>query len=187
MPLLIEASRSVLLLIDLQTKLAPAVEGREACIARCRLLLAAARRLEVPVLATEHCPGSVGPTVPELRNDLGPSEIVEKRHFNGAAEEALDRALAAAGRSVVVVAGMEAHVCVQQTIFGLKTAGYQSVLVADAIGSREASSRELAIERMRHHGVDIVNAEMVLFEWLKVGDTKAFKDLLPMIKSGVAG
>ena len=84
------------------------------------------------------------------------------------------------------VAGMEAHVCVLQTVLGLKAVGYEPVVVADAIASRQSESRDLAISRMRKHGVDIVNAEMVIFEWLEVGDSRAFKDVLPMIKSGSA-
>ncbi len=184
--MLVDANRSVLLFIDVQTKLAPAVDKTEDCLARCRLLLAAARRLDVPILATEHCSRSVGPTVPGLREHLDSSEIIEKRHFNGASETALGIALAACGRKTVVVAGMEAHVCVLQTAFGLKAIGYEPVVVADAIASRQPQSREFAISRMRQHGVDIVNAEMLLFEWLEVGDTKAFKDILPMIKSGSA-
>lgn len=184
--MLIEAGSSALLLIDLQTKLAPAIDGGDACISRCRLLLAVARRLNVPMLATEHCPESVGPTVSELRNELAPSEIVGKRHFNGAAEEAFDRALGVHGKKTVLVGGMEAHVCVLQTVLGLLSCGYQPVVVADAVASRKPSSRDLAIQRMRHNGVEIVNAEMVMFEWLKTADNVAFKDILPMIKSGSA-
>ncbi|MGI9492691.1 MAG: isochorismatase family protein [Geminicoccaceae bacterium] len=177
----------MLLLIDLQSNLVPAVEGADACLARCRMLLAAARRLEVPIRATEHCSGSVGPTVAVLRDQLDPSEIIEKRHFNAAHEAAFDHALSTCGRQMVVVAGTEAHVCVLQTVLGIKASGYQPVVVADAIASRQPSSRKLAISRMRDHGADIVNTEMVIFEWLKVGDTPAFKDILPMIKSGSAG
>ena len=182
--MIVQANRSLLLFIDLQSKLAPAVDGADACLARCRLLLAVARRLEVTVLATEHCSSRVGPTVAVLRDQLDPSEIIEKRHFNGALEPAFEQALSGSGRRQVVVAGMEAHVCVLQTVLGLKSSGYEPYLVADAIGSRQPESRLLAIERMRDHGVDIVNAEMVMFEWLKVGDSDAFRDVLPLIKSG---
>lgn len=184
--MLVDANRSVLLFIDVQTKLAPAVDQAENCLERCRLLLAAARRLDVPVLTTEHCPKSVGPTVPALREQLDPAEIIEKRHFNGISEAPFSRALTECGRSLVVTAGMEAHVCVLQTVLGLKAGGYEPVVVADAIASRRSSSRDLAIARMRHHGIDIVDAEMVMFEWLKVAGTEAFKDILPMIKSGSA-
>ena len=185
--MLVDASQSMLLIIDVQTKLVPAINGGESCVARCQLLLAAARRLGVPVLATEHCSSRVGPTVPVLRDRLAPYEIIEKRHFDGALEPAFDRALVASGRRQVVVAGMEAHVCVLQTVLGLVTSGYQPVLAADAIASRKTSARELAISRMRQHGADIANAEMVVFEWLKVGDSDAFRDILPMIKSGSVG
>ena len=184
--LLVDSNRSVMLFIDVQTKLLPAVDQADDCLARCRMLLAAARRLGVPAFATEHCSSGVGPTVAALREHLDPSAVIEKRHFNGTAEEAFDQALGGLGRQTVVVAGMEAHVCVLQTVLGLKSLGYEPVVVADAIASRHAASRDLAIARMRDHGVDIVNAEMVLFEWLKVGDSRAFKDLLPMIKSGSA-
>ena len=182
--MLVDARRSLLMLIDLQTKLVPAVHEADICIKHCRMLLHAARRLGVPVLATEHCPKRVGPTVPSLRNELDPTEIIEKIHFNGTLETTLDQALASHGQRTIVVAGTEAHVCVLQTVLGLKMLDHEPVVVADAIASRRASSRDLAIARMRHHGVDIVNAEMVIFEWLKVADTQAFRDMLPMIKAG---
>lgn len=162
------------------------MDQAEACLSRCQLLLAAARKLEVPVLATEHCSSRVGRTVSVLADQLDPSEILEKRHFNGLLEPSLNRVLAGQSRRMVVVAGMEAHVCVLQTVFGLKEAGYSPVVVADAIGSRQPLSRDLAIGRMRDQGVVIVNAEMVLFEWLEFGDSDAFRDLLPMIKSNAA-
>lgn len=184
--LLVEVNRSVLLFIDVQAKLAPAVDNAEACLSRCDLLLAGARKLGVPILATEHCPRSVGLTVTTLREQLEPSEIIEKCHFNGASEAALGHALAALGRKTVVVAGMEAHVCVLQTVLGLKTSGYEPVVVADAVASRRPASRKLALARMRHYGVDIVETEMVLFEWLQVAGTAEFKELLPLIKSGSA-
>lgn len=184
--MLVDARRSLLMLIDLQAKLVPAVHEADACINRCRMLLRAARRLGIPVLATEHCSERVGLTVPSLRNELDPTEIIEKCHFNGTCETVLAHALASHGRRTVVVAGTEAHVCVLQTVLGLKMLDHEPVLVADATSSREPSSRDLAIARMRHHGVDIVNAEMVIFEWLKVADTEAFRDMLPMIKAGTA-
>ncbi len=185
--LLVDASQSLLLFIDLQTKLVPAIDQAETCLSRCQILLRAARSLEIPVLATEHCSDRVGTTVPLLANDLTALEVIEKRHFNGMLEPSLRTALLDQSKRIVVVAGMEAHVCVLQTVLGLKDAGYDPVLVADAIGSRKPSSRELAISRLRQHGIDIVDSEMVIFEWLKAGDTDAFKALLPIIKSGSVG
>ncbi len=182
--MIIQAIRSVLLLVDLQSKLVPAIAHAEFCLEQCQFLLRAARRLEVPIRASEHCPGSIGHTVLDLRDQLRPGEILAKSHFDGSAEPAFLQNLNVLNRSTIVVAGMEAHICVLQTVLGLKAKGFKPVLVADATSSRSLSSRDLAIDRMRHHGIDIVTAEMVVFEWLKIGGTPAFKDLLPLIKSG---
>lgn len=184
--MIIQANRSVLLLIDLQSKLVPAVADAELCINRCKMLLKAARTLDVPVRASEHCPGSIGGTVPDLGDHLLPDEVVAKSHFDGSAEMAFMESIDALERSTIVIGGAETHVCVLQTVLGLKGKGYDPVLVADATSSRDNASRDLAIDRMRHHGIDIVSSEMVIFEWLNVANTPAFKNLLPMIKSGRA-
>ncbi len=174
----------MLLLIDLQSKLVPAIADATFCLDQCRLLLSAARILGVPIRATEHCADRVGPTVPDLRDHLAPDEILDKIHFDASAEPPILEKLRAMDRPTIVVAGAEAHVCVLQTVLGLKGKGFEPVLVADAIASRTKASQTLAIERIRHHGVDIVSTEMVLFEWLKLANTPEFKKLLPMIKSG---
>lgn len=182
--MIIQANRSVLLLVDLQSKLAPAVANADTCLDHCRLLLSAARRLDVPIRATEHFPASIGPTVEVLRGRLVPEEVFAKTHFDASAEPGFTDNLKVLNRPTIVVAGMEAHVCVLQTVLGLKSRGFEPVLVADATSSRVSTSHELAISRMRHHGVDIVSTEMVTFEWLRVGGTPAFKALLPLIKAG---
>lgn len=184
--MLVQANRSVLLLVDLQSKLVPAIEDAAFCLEQCRMLQGAAQILDVPIRATEHCPASVGLTVSDLRDHLAPEEIHSKSHFDGSAEPAILEDLRRLDRPTIVVGGMEAHVCVLQTVLGLKGRGFDPVLVADAAASRKSSSHTLAIERMRHHGVDIVSTEMVMFEWLKRAGTPEFKKLLPMIKSGKA-
>ena len=185
--MLIEANRSVLLIVDVQSKLVPAIAGAEICIKRCRLLLEAARTLDIPIRASEHCPASVGVTISDLGDQLHPAEILSKVHFDGSAEPAFLEDLRALDRPTIVVGGMEAHVCVLQTVLGLKGRGFEPVLVADAVSSRANDSRECAVERMRGHGIDIVTTEMVIFEWLKLAGTAAFKRLLPMIKAGKVG
>lgn len=181
---MIHAENSVLLLVDLQARLMPAISDALTCLNQCRLLLKSARMLDVPVRATEHCPAGIGRSVPELIEDLQPGEIFPKISFDASAEASLMSSIEKLERSTIVVAGTEAHVCVLQTVLGLKGRGYDPVLVADAVASRHALSRALAIDRLRHHGVDIVSTEMVIFEWLKIAGTPSFKKLLPMIKSG---
>jgi nicotinamidase-related amidase len=180
--MLIDVAQSAVLVVDVQTRLAPAMHEREACIDRCRVLVQAARRLDVPVIASEQYPDGLGPTVEALAALLPPERVFAKRHFAGATDPALGAALRALDRAQIVLCGMEAHVCVLQTALGLKAEGLAPVVVADAVASRRPESKALALARLRAHGVEIVEAEMVLFEWLREAGTPAFKALLPLIK-----
>jgi len=180
--MLIRVQESLLLLVDVQTRLAAAVAGSAAAIARARLLLEAARRLDVPVAATEQYPRGIGATVPELRDRLHSGEIVEKIAFSGAAAPELVALLERAGRPRIVVCGLESHVCVLQTALGLAERGYQPCAVADAVASRDPADRDLALDRLRRGGIDVVSAEMVVFEWLERAGTGTFKALLPLLR-----
>jgi nicotinamidase-related amidase len=108
--------------------------------------------------------------------------VVEKIHFSLAEEPGFLGRLGALDRPQVVVAGMEAHVCVLQTALGLLRAGFETYLAADAAGSRLLENKDLALARMREEGVRIVSAEMVLFEWMQRAGTERFKAVLPLIK-----
>jgi nicotinamidase-related amidase len=180
--MLLDADRSLLLLIDAQTRLAPAIHDAEACVQRCRLLVEAARRLDVPVVALEQYPEGLGPTVPALAALLEPAQVHAKRHFSCASEPQIVAALEALARRTIVICGMEAHVCVLQSALGLKTLGFVPVVVADAVASRVPMSRTIALQRLQHHGIEIVTAEMVVFEWLREAGTPAFKAILPLVR-----
>jgi nicotinamidase-related amidase len=180
--MVLSAADSMLLVVDVQARLAPAIDDGEAYIRRCRLLIEAARRLAVPILVTEQYPAGLGPTVPELAELLHSNEIHPKVHFAATAEPGLGRLLGASERRTIVTCGMEAHVCVLQTVFGLQGGGASPVVVADAVGSRNPADRSLALERMRAAGIEIVSSEMVVFEWLGRAGTPAFKALAPLIR-----
>ena len=182
--MLIDRSESVLVVVDCQERLAPAVAGAKAALANIALLLKAAARLEVPVLVTEHYPRGIGGTVAALRPalDEAGATVVEKIHFAAPREPAFAERFGATGRSCAVVAGMEAHVCVLQTCLGLLASGRRVVCVADACASRHDLDRRTALERLAAAGATIATAEMVAFEWLERGDTAAFKELIADIK-----
>jgi nicotinamidase-related amidase len=181
-----ERRRAQLLIIDVQEKLAPHIDGGEATAANCGRLIRYARRLGVPITITEHYPKGLGPTVSSLREAAGnEAPCLEKIAFSCWRDDAIRNrieALAADGRDQIVVAGMEAHVCVGQTVLDLLAAFQDVFLVADAVGSRDARVRDLAIERYRDAGATIVAQEMIAFEWLERGDDPAFKDLIELIK-----
>lgn len=177
MPIL-DPSRSLLLLIDFQARLLPAIDEGAAAVANARKLLDAARILEVPVLATEQNPRGLGGTHPDLL--LPADSILPKMTFDaGATPEILSRL---PEDRVPVVAGCEAHVCVLQTVLGLLDRGRRVVVVADAIGSRRPESRETALRRLDRHGAEIVTAEMVIFEWLGSAQHPRFREALALVR-----
>ncbi|MCE3250082.1 MAG: Isochorismatase hydrolase [Geminicoccaceae bacterium] len=179
---LIEAARSALLVVDVQARVAPAMHRLEDCLQRCRVLIETARRLELPVPALEEYPEGLGATVPELAALLSARQIHAKRRFAATAHPEIAAAVLALGRTQIVLCGVEAHVCVLQTALGLQALGLQPIVVADAVASRRPQSRALALDRLRANGVEIVDTEMVFFEWLAEGGTAAFRALLPLIR-----
>ena len=171
-----------MLIIDVQDRLAPATHDSESTVANCVRLVRAARRLDIPLLATEHYPKGLGPTVKPLAALISKHEMVEKIHFSCAADPGFRRRFEAFGRDQVAVAGLEAHVCIMQTAIALRRAGQMVAVIADAVTSRSPSDRDLALDRLRAEGVLLASAEMILFEWLERGDTAAFKDVFTLIR-----
>jgi nicotinamidase-related amidase len=176
---LVTAADCALLLIDLQAKLVPAVADGEVVLARAVRLAEAARLLDVPIRATEQYPAGLGPTVPELAGY--PAATLAKRGFSAVRDPGFAGLLPDAARQVVV-AGCEAHVCVQQTVADLLAAGREVFLAADAVGSRFAEDKRAALERARQHGAQVVTSEMVLFEWLGDSRHPKFRDVQKLLK-----
>jgi nicotinamidase-related amidase len=180
MPLL--ARDSLLLVVDLQQRLAPAMEAIDPALAATTALMKAAALLDVPILLSEQYPKGLGPTVPEIAALAPPGATLSKMHFSAAADPVLADRIRASGRKGVVIAGIEAHVCVLQTALDLRAHGYRVAVAADATASRRAASRIVALERMARRGVEIVTAEMCLFEWLGSAHHPAFKAVSALIR-----
>lgn len=175
--MLMEKARSCLLVVDIQERLLPAIHQAERVIETTGWLMDIARQLQVPIVLSEQYPRGLGPTTAALRQRVPPESVVEKLHFSCAAAPECRQHLSDLEVSQVVIAGMEAHVCVLQSAIGLGAQGYEVFVVADAISSRRAADAELGIERMRSAGVHIVNREMVAFEWLHQAGTDIFRDI----------
>lgn len=181
--MLLTADCSLLFVIDIQAKLLPAMAARETVLARTAILMRAARRLGVPMLVTEHYPKGIGATVPALAALTTPGETIEKLHFDCAAEPAVRAQLALMHpRRQAVLCGIEAHVCVLQSAFGLQAAGWEVAVVADATSTRRQIDLECGLRRLAAAGIAIVTSEMVVFEWLGRAATPEFRDLLALIK-----
>jgi nicotinamidase-related amidase len=180
--MLIRRDASLLLVVDLQEKLAPAIFAGEQVIRNSLRLLEGAGKLGVPAFVSEHCTGSLGRSIPEIRNAVPDTHFFAKTHFSCAAEPGVVDLLRGAQRPQVIVTGAECHVCVLQTAFGLHEAGFDVFVVADAASSRTPDNHHAAIERMRSAGIHIVTTEMVVFEWLQRAGTDDFRALQPLIK-----
>jgi len=175
----LDRDRSLLLIIDFQTRLMPAIHDGDAAVANAGRLLRAAAMLDVPILFTEENAAGLGPTVSELAG-YAQGRTAAKMSFDACREAGFVARLD--NRTQLVVAGCEAHVCVLQTALGLLAAGKSVYLVRDAVGSRTVESKQTALARLATNGAEIVTTEMVVFEWLGSAEDSRFRELLRAIK-----
>lgn len=177
---------SQLLIVDIQDKVFAPIPNKQDIVKRTVWLIEAAKTLDIPITVSEEYPKGLGRTVKPLQEAAGASaSYFEKLEFSGVRNDALRHHLEEHrdhARGQIIIAGIEAHVCVTQTALDLVAEGYEVFVVADAIGSREEISREISLRRLERCGAIIVNSEMVIFEWLEKAGTPEFKTLLPLIK-----
>jgi nicotinamidase-related amidase len=168
-----------LLVIDVQERLLAKIAGRERIVANTVRLIEAAKLLGIPLHAVEQYPHGLGPTVPELACRLPPP--IQKLSFSAGQVPELTDQLVSSGIRVVVLAGIEAHVCVLQTAFDLQARGLAVFVAADATGSRKEADWRTAIERMARSGITIGSTESFIFEWIEtaaIGNFKAISRLV---------
>ena len=172
---------TALLVVDVQERLAAAMEPEALAVMLGRLgaLIEGARVLGLPIAVTEQYPKGLGHTVPSIRERLGDVPVVEKLKFS-ALDEAVRTRLS--GRRHVVVAGMETHVCVYQTVRDLVAEGRHPTVCMDAVLSRTAMDREAGLELVRAAGATLSSVEAVLFDLLGVAGTAEFKRISAAVK-----
>jgi len=172
---MIRAEDSVLIVVDVQGKLAEVMCDREALFANIKRLAGSARAVGVPVWVTEQLPDKLGATRPELSEALEGFPVMVKSSFSCCGAPAWRESLVSSKKRQLILCGIEAHICVAQTALELLEQGFEVYLVADAVASRSVDNKRLAIERMRQHGADVVPTESVLFEWLRDAQHPAFR------------
>lgn len=178
----IQTDDSIAVVVDIQERLVPAMADGQAMVERCRVLLQGLRILGVPCLASEQYPKGLGPTLPGILEVLPGVTPITKLSFSCLDEPAFDAALAASGRKTVLIAGMEAHVCVLQTAMDLAAAGYRPVMVVDALASRKPADTAIALDRFRQEGLTLATVESILFELTRTAGTDTFKAISKLVK-----
>lgn len=173
---------TVIVAIDLQERLMPAMYEAERTERQNIKLISGAKIMGIPVLATTQYSKGLGQTVPEVAEALGDSPVFDKTAFSAYRDEAFRKALEAAGRKTVVITGVESHVCVQQTALDLVQAGYDVALAADCVSSRAEENARAAELALAAAGVCMTCAESVLFELLENAKAAEFKQISAIIK-----
>jgi nicotinamidase-related amidase len=181
---LLDHRTSGLVILDLQTKLVPAIIEPESVIRNCQLLLKLAEILKTPVILTSHYTKGLGTIIPEIRQAAPGIEPLEKTSFGCFGEAGFlthlkDRAPHA---NSLLVAGVESHICVMQTVLGALEAGYLVHVAADATASRTRENWQIGLTRMERAGAVISSTEMMVYELLRRSGTPEFKSILPLLK-----
>lgn len=174
-----------LIVIDVQQKLMPVISDREAVERNIERLVRGSKIVDIPAVVTEQYVQGLGPTVPLIRSafeETSGYEPIAKACFSalGCAEfVTITRNL---HRRQAIVAGVEAHVCVYQTVGDLLANGYDVTIVADAVSSRTQANKEMAIRRMMADGARLSTTEMVLFELTVNSGTDEFREISRLVK-----
>ena len=174
----IHSENSILILIDLQGRLMPAIDQGEAVLKQCIRTAQIAQLLEIPIIGTEQSPNSLGSNLDSIQSFC--SKTIEKEHFNACAD-----GLTAAipdNRQQCILMGCETHVCLMQTALNLIDKGYDVSIVVDGVGSRRALDKQIALERLNIAGARLITMEMLGFEWLKTAQNPVFREVLALLK-----
>lgn len=178
----IDARDALLLVVDMQEKLVPAMQNGAACTERLLMLTKGCRILDVPLMLTQQYTKGLGPSLAAVYEAAGTEEFYEKNSFSCCQDAAILAALKEAGRRHILVCGIEAHVCVLQTCIDLLQEGFSPVLVTDAVDSRRETDRAAGLLRARQEGVVVTSAEAILFELTGSASHPRFKEISKLVK-----
>ncbi len=170
-----------LLVIDFQEKLVPIMQESDRTIKNAQTLIKIAKALDMPITVTEQYPKGIGHTVKEITEVLASVEPIEKMSFTACTSD-VKEALSKSPRRKILVTGIEAHVCVFQSVRDLLSEEYEVYVVADSVSSRKSFNYENGLALMKDLGAVITNTETVLFDLLKVSDHPRFKELSKLIR-----
>ncbi len=179
---LLSIDNALLLVIDIQDKFKPILFNADQVVQGTQQMIRGCHYLGVPVIVSEQYPKGLGHTVLELKNTLTDTDLVfEKNHFGCCDEPLIEEKLLGFERKQILVCGIEAHICVNQTVVRLLELGYQVYLIEDAIGTRYPRNYDVALRKLAQLGAIPSSVEMALFELMRTSQHPQFKAVQQLI------
>jgi nicotinamidase-related amidase len=174
--------KSLAIIVDVQERLFPHIHDHQQLSKNIQVLIAGLHHLEVPIKVTEQYRKGLGETIPEIKSLLGDVWNTEKLAFSCCDEPAFLAEIESHPKHFVILAGIEAHICVMQTAIDLKENGFFPVIVEDCIGSRNPENKRIAINRLIQEGITVTSYESLLFELCRYAGSDAFKAISKLVK-----
>ncbi|KEQ12110.1 hydrolase [Endozoicomonas numazuensis] len=179
---MLSRNNTALVVVDVQGKLASLMYKQERMHDALVRMVKGAQLLELPVFWLEQLPEKLGRTTPVLAEALKGAVPMAKASFSGCGQPDFMDSLKASGKTQVLLAGIEAHICVYQTALDLMERGYDVEVVVDATSSRSKHNKRLALDKLARKGVELTSVEMVLFELMKTAECDVFRDVAKLVK-----
>ena len=182
LPTRFDATRTVLVVIDIQEKFHDLIHGMDQVVTGSSRLIRFCQMLDIPILVTEHYPRGLGVTLADLRCLFKPFNCIEKINFSCCGSHEFNEEIRKLDRDQIILCGIETHVCIYQTAFDLLHRGKQVAVAVDAVSSCSPADREIGLKRMSEIGVQSMGVQMLMFEILKKAGTEQFKKAAPLLK-----
>ncbi len=179
---MLNATNTALVIVDVQGKLAQIMDQKDALFSNLETIVRGAKILDIPIVWVEQIPNKLGPTIPQISDQLHDHQPIAKNSFSCYKSSEFVEALAETGCKNIIVVGIEAHICVYQTVREMLNAGYHVEVISDAVSSRNPLNKEVALNKLQQAGAELSCTEMVLFELQEVAEGERFKQILAIIK-----
>ena len=175
-------NRSVLLIVDIQEAFVKPISNIDSVIERTAILIQAAKLLELPIIVSEQYPKGLGRTVPVLQQLLGDIQYYDKTTFSCCHDDKINTAIRDTARRQIIIAGVETHVCIEQTVMDLLSMNIRPYIIADAVSSRHSTDTETALNNMQNHGAIVTTTEAAIFAMIRSSKHPAFKEISKLVK-----
>ncbi|MCM0148851.1 hydrolase [Photobacterium galatheae] len=179
---MLDRNKTALVIVDVQGKLATLMDDSHTLFHNLSVMTQGATALKLPIIWLEQLPDKLGSTIPQVADHLSGHTPIAKNCFSGCQSAEFMDALQSSGCENVLLVGIEAHICVYQTAMDLLDKGFHVEVITDAVSSRIANNKTVALNRMQQAGVALSCTEMVLFELQQVAEGESFKKILSLIK-----